>query len=169
MAGVAGFRKAIAGFLTVLIGIGVCLAIFRRDFGRNVPLLDGSTMTIVPGIHLLGNLGPAAAYAVETSEGLILIDSGLDGDAQLLKSQMTKLGLDWKKLRALLLTHVHGDHTGGAEYLRAATGAKIYADRADVPFLKAAGPREAIFSDVDMPDQTPIRQPWTSYWKGARI
>jgi len=155
VAGVVGYRKSIAAFLTVLIGIGICLAIFRRDHGRNVPLLDGSTMTIVPGIHLLGGLGPAAAYAVETSEGLVLIDSGLDGDAQPLKLQMTKLGLDRKKLLAILLTHVHGDHCGGAEHLRTATGAKVYAGSADVPILKAGGPREAIFSDVDMPDRSP--------------
>ena len=152
MTGAAGSRKLLAGILTVAIGIGAYLAIFRRDIDRNVPLLDGSTITIVPGIHLIGNLGPAAAYVVETSDGLILIDSGLDDDAQPLKTQMAKLGLDWKKLRAIFLTHVHGDHCGGAEHLRAATKATVYAGEADVPILRAGGPREAIFSTYDMPN-----------------
>lgn len=147
--------KWLAGFLTLAIGIGVFLAIFRRDFNRIVPLLDGSTITIVPGIHLVGNLGPAAAYAVETSDGLILIDAGLDSDARRLKSELTKLGLDWMKLRAILLTHVHFDHCGGAEHLREATGATVYAGEADVPILKAGGPREAVYSNFHMPDQTP--------------
>jgi glyoxylase-like metal-dependent hydrolase (beta-lactamase superfamily II) len=149
--GATGSRKLLAGFLTVAIGIGVYLAIFRRDINRTVPLLDGSTITIVPGIYLIGNLGPAAAYVVETSDGLILIDSGLDDDAQPLKTQMAKLGLDWKKLRAIFLTHVHGDHCGGAEHLRTATKATVYAGEADVPILRAGGPREAIFSTYDMP------------------
>jgi glyoxylase-like metal-dependent hydrolase (beta-lactamase superfamily II) len=141
--------------VTILIGTGVFLAIFRRDVGRNVPLLDGSTLTILPGIHLLGDLGPAAAYVVESSDGLILIDTGLDSDARQLKSQMARLGLDWRKSRAILLTHVHGDHCGGAEHLRTATGAKVYAGQADAPFLRAGGPREAVFSTFYMPDHAP--------------
>ena len=67
---------------------------------------------------MLGGLSPSAAYVVETSDGLILVDSGLAADAAPLKSQMAELGLDWRRLRAILLTHAHGDHTGGAEALR---------------------------------------------------
>ena len=112
-------------------------------------------MPVVPGIFLLGGLSPSAAYVVETSEGLILVDSGLDPDAGPLKSQMAELGLDWRRVRAILLTHVHGDHTGGAEALRAATGAKVYAGAGDAAVLRAGGPREAFFSTFSMPDQTP--------------
>src|SRR5579872_4956137 len=155
VSGIAGRRKWLAGILTLLSGVVVFVAIFRRDFGRNVPLLDGSTITIVPGVHLLGGLGPAAAYAVETSDGLLLVDSGLETNAEPLKSQTAKLGLDWKKLLAIFLTHVHGDHCGGAEHLRAATGAKVYAGQADAPFLRAGGPVEAVFSTFHMPHHTP--------------
>jgi glyoxylase-like metal-dependent hydrolase (beta-lactamase superfamily II) len=119
------------------------------------PLLVPSAVTIVPGLHLLGGLSPSAAYVVETSEGLVLIDSGLASDAGLAKSQMSELGLDWKRVRAILLTHVHGDHTGGAEHLRAATGAKVYAGRGDAPILRAGAPREAFFSTFHMPDDNP--------------
>jgi glyoxylase-like metal-dependent hydrolase (beta-lactamase superfamily II) len=149
-------RKWLAGFLTLLIVAIALVASFRRkDLGVKVPLLDGSTITIVPGIHLLGGLGPAAAYAIETSDGLVLIDAGLDSDAKPLKAEMAKLGLDWKKVRAILLTHIHGDHSGGAEHLRAATGAKIYAGQGDASLLKAGAPREAFFSTYRMPNHTP--------------
>jgi glyoxylase-like metal-dependent hydrolase (beta-lactamase superfamily II) len=111
--------------------------------------------TLVPGIHLLGGLSPAAAYVVETSEGLVLIDTGLEPDAGPLKREMELLGLDWRRLRAILLTHVHGDHTGGAEWLRSATGAKVYAGRADALVLKAGGPREAFVSTFYMPEAAP--------------
>src|SRR5262245_59506634 len=135
--------------------MGVLLAAFRRDVARKIPLLDGSTVTIVPGVHLLGNLGPAAAYVIEGSDGLILIDAGLDDDARLLKSEMARLGLDWKKSRAIFLTHVHGDHCGGAEHLRKTTGATVYASQADAPFIMAGGPREAVFSTFSMPHHSP--------------
>ncbi len=92
---------------------------------------------------------------IETSEGLVLVDSGLDADAGLLKSEMAKLGLDWKRVRAILLTHIHGDHSGGAEALRSATGAKVYAGEGDVPVLRAGQPSEAFYSTYFMPNHHP--------------
>ncbi len=139
----------------LLIVIVVLLVSVRWDSHEEVPLLDGSTITVARGIHLLGNLGPAAAYVVETSEGLVLIDAGLDSDARQLKSQMVKLKLDVKRLRAIFLTHVHGDHCGGAESLRAETGATVYAGKSDAPILKAGAPIEAFFSTYQMPNHTP--------------
>ena len=118
------------------------------------PLLQFYPVTLAPGIHLLGGLVPAAAYAVETSAGLVLIDSGLEADAGPLKGQLAALGLDWTKLHAILLTHVHADHSGGARYLREATGAKVYAGRDDALVLQAGGPPEAFFSNFHMPQAT---------------
>ena len=59
--------------------------------------------------------------------------------------------LDWKKLHAILLTHVHADHSGGAQFLREATGAKVYVGRADAAILRAGEPREAIVGNFAMP------------------
>ena len=64
------------------------------------------------------------------------------------KSEMAKLGLDWRRVRAILLTHAHGDHSGGAEALRAATGAKVYAGAGDVRGPEGRRPREAFFSTL---------------------
>ena len=128
---------------------------FRRDRSRGPgpagPCRDAGRA----GISLLGGLSPSAVYVVETSEGLVLVDSGLDRDAGLVKSQMAELGLDWRRVRIILLTHVHGDHTGGAEALRTATGAKVYAGAGDAAVLRAGGPREAFFSTFSMPDHDP--------------
>lgn len=139
----------------LLLAVCVLLSNSFSNLFLNVPLLNGSTTTVVQGVHLIGGIGPAAAYVVETSDGLALIDTGLDDDAGALKGEIQKLGLDWKRLRAIFLTHVHGDHCGGAERLRAETGARIYAGQNDVPFITAGGPREAFFSTFRMPDHSP--------------
>jgi glyoxylase-like metal-dependent hydrolase (beta-lactamase superfamily II) len=151
------------GLLVLLLAVlGVVLG-FRRYFadreahsspGR-VPHLARKPLTITPGVHLLGGLSPSAAYVVETTAGLVLIDSGLDRDAGLLKAQMASLKLDWNDIRAILLTHAHGDHCGGAESLRMATNAKVYAGEGDVPVIRTGGPREAFFSTFHMPDYSP--------------
>src|SRR5215467_4658616 len=80
------------------------------------PVLAQRPVTLAPGLHLLGGLAPAAAYVVETSAGLVLIDSGLEPDAHQLKKEMAALQLDWHSIHAILITHAHGDHCGGAEY-----------------------------------------------------
>jgi len=151
MTGVARQKKRLAVILAVTIGIGLIVAL-RRPRRAEVPLLDGTTVTVVPGVHLLGGLGPSAAYAVETSEGLLLIDTGIESNAAPLLAKLAKLGLDVKALRGIFLTHAHIDHCGGAQHLKSLTGATIYAGQGDAPALKAGVPREAFFSTYPMPD-----------------
>jgi metallo-beta-lactamase class B len=60
-----------------------------------------------------------SAWALTTSKGIILIDA-LNNRAEaekLIDGGMRKLGLNPVQLRYLLITHAHGDHYGGAEYL----------------------------------------------------
>ena len=128
--------------LALLAGSGWYLAARGFSFfGARNPRLVRSAVAVAPGVYLLGGLSPSAAYVIETPRGWHLIDSGLDSDAARVKSQMAELGLDWRRVRAILLTHAHGDHSGGAQALRQATGAKVYAGQGDAD--GAAGRRAA--------------------------
>jgi glyoxylase-like metal-dependent hydrolase (beta-lactamase superfamily II) len=129
----------------------------RRDaplVAERVPVLGRSAVTLARGIHLLGGVFPSVVYALESSDGLVLIDSGVKADASTVKRELATLGLDWRRVRAVLLTHAHLDHSGGAEFLRTSTGAMIYAGKGDAAVLRAGGPREAYFSTFDMPGNT---------------
>jgi glyoxylase-like metal-dependent hydrolase (beta-lactamase superfamily II) len=141
---------AVSLFLVHAAGQGIAQDL--PPTATNPPPLIPRWIQINPGLYLLGGSQPSAAYAVETSEGLVLIDSGLPSDAKLIQAQLDALGLDWKSVRAVLITHAHADHSGGAQQLRTMTGAKVYAGLGDAGVLRAGGPREALFSAFSLPE-----------------
>src|SRR5581483_3905898 len=66
----------------------------------------------------------------------LIIDSGMDKDTgRDILNQVKKLGLT---PTALLVTHAHADHFGGAHYLVRQTGLKVYATRVEASVM--AGP-----------------------------
>jgi glyoxylase-like metal-dependent hydrolase (beta-lactamase superfamily II) len=114
------------------------------------PRLAPISIKIADGIYMIGELLPATVYVVDTSDGLVMIDSGLEAEYDKLTQGMARLGLDLSRLKMILLTHVHGDHTMGARRLRRETGAKIYIGQEDALPLRQGGPWEAIFSKFEM-------------------
>ena len=63
----------------------------------------------------------------------LIIDSGMDKDiGQSILKQVKKLGLT---PTALLITHAHADHFGGAHYLVRQTGLKVYATRVEASVM----------------------------------
>ncbi len=63
---------------------------------------------------------------------IVVIDPGDDGD--IVYEDVKRLGFE--KVAGILLTHGHGDHTGGARKLKEKSGAKIYAYEDEAEILK---------------------------------
>ena len=142
-----GKRLAIACVVIAVIGAGY--ALWPRPSGS--PVLRKAAARLTERVYLLGRLSPSVAYAVDTSEGLVLVDSGLEPDCRSLLAQMRQLGLDPTRLKKILLTHAHVDHVLGAMYLRRLTGATVCAGQPDCDILRSGGPPEAMFSTFEMP------------------
>ena len=69
-------------------------------------------------LHYVGSAW-VSAWAFSTPDGVILIDA-LNNQleaAGLIEGGMRKLGLDPARIRYVVVTHGHGDHYGGANYL----------------------------------------------------
>lgn len=67
-----------------------------------------------------------SAWALTTSEGIILIDTIFPYNSEeLIVGGLQKLGLDPKSIKYVIISHAHGDHIGGAEMLQKRYGAKV--------------------------------------------
>ena len=67
-----------------------------------------------------------SAWALTTSEGIILIDTIYPYNSEeLIVGGMQKLGLDPRNIKYVLISHAHGDHIGGAEMLQTRYGARV--------------------------------------------
>ena len=89
-------------------------------------------------------------YAIETSDGWVMVDAGMDSEAGLeaLRRQIPEAGLDPRDFSLIVVTHGHTDHFGLAAKARELTGAPIAIHRADatnpyvLTFDPGAGPPE---------------------------
>lgn len=91
---------------------------------------------IFDNVYTMGRRG-TVVYAITTSDGIILIDSGYaDQLDSVLLPDMQKLGLDPAKVKYILLGHGHGDHFGGARYFQEHFGTHVVLSAADWDLLQ---------------------------------
>ncbi len=85
---------------------------------------------IVPGVYQL-SFGFVSAYLIDEEGGLTLIDCGIPGSGAAIFAALEELGHKPQDLRQIVITHLHGDHTGGAREIQEATGARLYMHPSD--------------------------------------
>lgn len=90
---------------------------------------------IAKDVHGL-SLGPVNVFLIEDGRDLILIDTGLPGNADKVLAAIAQLGREPGDLKHLILTHAHADHIGSAAALAAATGAQTWMHPLDVPIAE---------------------------------
>lgn len=97
-----------------------------------------------PAFRIAGNLyyvGTAdlACYLFVTDEGHILINSGLESSADLIRDSVASLGYRFEDIRILLTNQAHFDHVAAFNPIKKATGAEVWATRGDAPLLEDGG------------------------------
>ena len=94
-------------------------------------------MGVTQGIHRVTQ-GIVNFYVIEGTEALTIVDAGAPRDWEALLSELSALGADLTRLRAVVLTHAHPDHTGFAERARNEAGATVWVHDDDVAVAKGA-------------------------------
>lgn len=90
-----------------------------QDNARPVPPFKIFDNLYYAGLDSLG------AYVLQTSGGLLLIDSLNPETKDYIPKAIGQLGLNPKDIKYLIVTHAHTDHTGGAKAIQELSGARI--------------------------------------------
>jgi metallo-beta-lactamase class B len=101
-------------------------------------------MKVFDNLYFLG-MTEFSAWAVNTSEGIIIIDALFDYSVDdEVAEGLKKVGLDPAKIKYVIISHGHSDHSGGAKYLQDSYKARVLLSAADWDLLdRGRGTRPA--------------------------
>ena len=152
-------RMALAG--AVLNGLALPGAVAQRPSaatdGQRPATADPATQRLSVPIRIFDDLyyvgtNFVSAYIVETSDGLVLIDSLYQGFTREMLEALDSIGLDPREIRYVLISHGHTDHFGGALEIQELSGARVGATAADWESIEASGSaptRDMVLTDGD--------------------
>ncbi|MEZ5344955.1 MAG: MBL fold metallo-hydrolase [Pyrinomonadaceae bacterium] len=107
-------------------------------------------MKITNEIYIVGSLQlgisdrwDSHVYLVKGPEGLIMIDAGGGTDCDRIFENIRSDGFDPADIKALLLTHIHFDHSCGAAEIRERTGCRVYLSPRSKDMLERGTAEEA--------------------------
>jgi Metallo-beta-lactamase superfamily len=102
-----------------------------------------TNLRVAPDIHQFqipipnNPLGFLNAYLIQTPEGCLLIDTGWNAREAFdgLAEQLSRMGVGWKDLRYIVVTHTHPDHYGLVSRLVHHTRARLVIHEIEKSFL----------------------------------
>lgn len=92
-------------------------------------------MKITEDVHRVDGVRGANAYLMLSTEGLVVVDTGIPGNAGRIVDLVRTLGHGPGDVGYILLTHSDVDHVGSVAELKRLTGAQVAIHEADAPVL----------------------------------
>ena len=88
---------------------------------------------IIGNLYFVGS-HHASTHIIDTSEGLIMIDSGYPQTLYLVLANLFDLGFNFRDIKYIVHSQGHYDHLGATKALVELTGAKTFLGKDDLPY-----------------------------------
>jgi len=108
---------------------------YRGSQSRNVEYQKIAPFKVMDNVYYVGP-GSVSVWFVPTSAGLILFDTAQEPYVDYVIDNIRKVGFDPKNIKYILLTHGHLDHFGGANKIKALSGARVALTEGDWNFME---------------------------------
>lgn len=93
---------------------------------------------IVGNVYYVGTYD-LAVYLITTPQGHMLINTGINDSAPVIKENVEKVSFEFSAIKLLLATHGHWDHVGAFSEIKRMTGAKMLMHEDDAGMLESGG------------------------------
>ena len=93
---------------------------------------------IVANVYYVGSKD-LASYLIATPQGHILINSNLGSSVSSIKENVERLGVQFRDIKILLISHAHFDHCAGSALIKQLTGAKYMVMDGDATVVEDGG------------------------------
>jgi metallo-beta-lactamase class B len=135
---------------TLLLGLA-CVALLsaqRDDWAKPF-----EAHRVIGNLYYVGTYD-LACFLVAGDEGHILINTGLESSAPLIRSSIEGLGFRYQDVKILLNMQAHFDHVAALARSAEDTGAEVWATEADAPLLESGGKTDYL---PNIPKFTPVK------------
>ncbi len=92
---------------------------------------------IATGVYQVGGRF-VNSFIIDGDEGVTLVDTLLPKEVGLVTRGLEQIGRSFDEVRAILITHSHADHWGGAAAIKADSNALLYVAEADAQVIRGA-------------------------------
>jgi glyoxylase-like metal-dependent hydrolase (beta-lactamase superfamily II) len=99
-------------------------------------------MEVVPGLEWVDRIWDTKVYVLLEGERVVLVDAATPGRAGAVWHYLAAMGCPAQAVDEIWLTHGDLDHMGSVAALKAGSGARVVAHRADAPLVEGRADRE---------------------------
>lgn len=123
------WAAAIVGVLVLLLA-GLFGWVYSHAFSDNLPVPDGAAISPTAKLVLDGFVD---VTVLDLGDGTVgLVDAGNDRDGKAILAELARRKLGPEAVKAILITHGHGDHVAGCHLF---PGATLYALAEEAPLV----------------------------------
>ena len=139
-------KRILTGAGGVIVTVAILFGFFAYKFTSETSIMTPvPTGLVTDGVYSARD-GFINVYFVRGDNGYIAFDAG--NDAENLRIEMKKLGIEPAMVRAVFLTHSDNDHVAG---LKLFTGAKVYISSQEEQMINGSRRRMFVFGNKSIP------------------